>query len=869
MKQPIRRVLGIILGTLSTVTAFSVQAVNIDVPAQHPNIQSAIDAANNGDQIRVSAGTYNEIIDFKGKDIQVRAVSGPKSTTINGNGASPVVLIDEGVPGTAVFAGFTVTGGVGDAGLSGGGIKCAGSNVEIFNNIIRNNSAARGAGLLMVDQFGLPCNARVHGNIIENNSAVEVGGGIAAINSSPVVEDNIIRFNTVAGAELDPDDRRAGPAGGGIYINKARGGMYDYNVIYSNSAEHAGGGVFAIISRTKIRHNRILKNVSRFGAGVHLEANSDPVEDLGIELSYNSIALNVGRNVAPGDTAEVMGAGLGGFGSHLQVAGNSFLFNENQGGAECDLNANPGRCAFGGGVGIFSDGKDVEVELEHNIMAGNKSNFGGGAWLAGVGMEVESKDNRFFLNKADSRPGLGCQNGSTCNLDSEHFQLNMLKASAPTAGSTVIGSGAVDFFNAAGKLTNSVIWKNRGQFGAVRMGRSDVDVLHNLLLDNAAIDTSGGLIMGDNGASMFLSPDVSNNIFSGNSIVQIAELGGVSAMVYNNLFNPGTGQLYSDWDSPAVTKVKTTTAQLNALPEGDENIGGGPGFVGGPFTALCRDFHLKSDSPAVNNARSTGVLLDRDGDDRTADVAPDIGVDEFTGAVPPRTCADISKVGLYDPVTGTFHLDTDNNGEVLERTVSGLGVGRPLIGDMNGDGVDDLGVFLEPSATFRFDTNGDGQVDFSRTFGRAGDKPVVGDWDGDGDDDIGIYRETMGVFFLDLDGTGPADWIFQYGPPKSEPIAGDWNGDGRDEVGVFKLLNRTFYLNMSMTDKAVTRQYKYGAPNIDLPLAGDWNGDGVDEIAIYRDSWKTVFQDGGEALANERQFRLQTPGGMVPVAGDW
>ncbi|MGB5732261.1 MAG: hypothetical protein WBN24_11670 [Acidimicrobiia bacterium] len=40
-----------------------------------------------------------------------------------------------------------------------------------------------------------------------------------------------------------------------------------------------------------------------------------------------------------------------------------------------------------------------------------------------------------------------------------------------------------------------------------------------------------------------------------------------------------------------------------------------------------------------------------------------------------------------------------------------------------------------------------GAADFSFVFGNPGDQPVVGDWDGDGVDEIGLHRESSGLFY--------------------------------------------------------------------------------------------------------------------------
>ncbi len=88
------------------------------------------------------------------------------------------------------------------------------------------------------------------------------------------------------------------------------------------------------------------------------------------------------------------------------------------------------------------------------------------------------------------------------------------------------------------------------------------------------------------------------------------------------------------------------------------------------------------------------------------------------------------------------------------------------------------------------DVDGDGKMtdaDRKTQFGQAGDIPVVGDFNGDGVDEIGVYRG--GVFYLDSNGNGridDQDQIIPMGEPGDVPVVGDWDGDGRDEVGVYR-----------------------------------------------------------------------------------
>ena len=98
------------------------------------------------------------------------------------------------------------------------------------------------------------------------------------------------------------------------------------------------------------------------------------------------------------------------------------------------------------------------------------------------------------------------------------------------------------------------------------------------------------------------------------------------------------------------------------------------------------------------------------------------------------------------------------------------------------------------------DQNGNGTLDGSdatATFRNSGDKPLVGDWDGDGDDQIGSWN--AGIFYLDQnsngvwDGIGGGDRQIAFGLSTDIPLAGDWNGDGDDDIGVRR--GKVFYLD--------------------------------------------------------------------------
>ena len=65
----------------------------INVPADQPTIQAAIDASlGGGHEVVVAPGTYNEVIDFMGKSITLRSSDGPELTIISGSGLNWTVV---------------------------------------------------------------------------------------------------------------------------------------------------------------------------------------------------------------------------------------------------------------------------------------------------------------------------------------------------------------------------------------------------------------------------------------------------------------------------------------------------------------------------------------------------------------------------------------------------------------------------------------------------------------------------------------------------------------------------------------------------------------------------------------------------------
>ena len=245
-------------------------------------IQAAIDAAFYGDTILVRAGTYEESINFNGKEIAVVAEEGAASTSISGS-EGPVVTFDSLETRSAVLQGFTITNGFGS---DGGGIKIEAASPSIAENIIVDNLACAGAGIS--SRFGSPLILRnqIVGNAKFGCSGGTGGGGIY-IGGASVAEviDNLIADNassdgggislfaagdpTIRGNEIR--DNVAAYKGGGLRLVNRSDALITQNLVHGNVAAEGGGLSWLVPSGARgprLVNNTIANNHSPMGSGV-------------------------------------------------------------------------------------------------------------------------------------------------------------------------------------------------------------------------------------------------------------------------------------------------------------------------------------------------------------------------------------------------------------------------------------------------------------------------------------------------------------------------------------------------------------------------------------------------------------------------
>lgn len=157
-------------------------------------------------------------------------------------------------------------------------------------------------------------------------------------------------------------------------------------------------------------------------------------------------------------------------------------------------------------------------------------------------------------------------------------------------------------------------------------------------------------------------------------------------------------------------------------------------------------------------------------------------------------------------------------------------------------------------------------------FGLSGDFPLVGDFDGNGKSDLGVYRAITNEFFMDINLDGKYDLTIIILDMKKDdyPIVGDWNGDGVDTLGFFRRSDATWNLLSENKSKNTTEQYSIIGVNPNaLPLVGDWDGDGFDTFGIYiANEGVFVFDD---VINPDNGFsqRINLPTSSQIIVGNW
>ncbi|MGV8125919.1 MAG: SdrD B-like domain-containing protein [Methanothrix sp.] len=189
---------------------------------------------------------------------------------------------------------------------------------------------------------------------------------------------------------------------------------------------------------------------------------------------------------------------------------------------------------------------------------------------------------------------------------------------------------------------------------------------------------------------------------------------------------------------------------------------------------------------------------------------------------PPKPMGEKAGIGLFRPSTARWYLDYDNNGASNYQVTWGASTDKPVAGDWDGDGTDEIGLFRPSTRMWYLDYDNNGASDYRVTWGDSTDIPVAGDWDGDNKDEIGLFRPSTRMWYLDYDNNGASDYRVTWGDSTDIPVAEDWDGDDKDEIGLFRPSTRMWYLDYD--DNGASDYRVTWGDSTDKPVVGRWTG---------------------------------------------
>lgn len=234
------------------------------------------------------------------------------------------------------------------------------------------------------------------------------------------------------------------------------------------------------------------------------------------------------------------------------------------------------------------------------------------------------------------------------------------------------------------------------------------------------------------------------------------------------------------------------------------------------------------------------------------------------------------------PSTGTGFA-----GSVKAHDFFGLAGETPLTGDFTGDGRDDIvtfthgpldDVYVAPSTGGAFGAS----AKWHDRFALSGEIPAVGDVNGDGRDDIVTFtRGTLGDVWVGLS-TGTSfgqgvKWHDWFAPGGEFPALGDVNGDGRDDLITFTRGDTgDVYVALSTGEGfgPGIKWHEWFSVGGEQPRVGDFNGDGRDDIATFTTNAAAdvyvALSDGSSFVGTERKWHdFFGVAGEFPYVGDF
>ena len=562
----------------------------------YDTIQGAVDAANDGDVIKVAAGTYTGVsvrsgitqVVYISKTITIQggytltdgttAYPITQPTTLDAQGGGRVIYISGDISPT--LSGLRITGGNADA---GGGVYVLTATVTLSNNTIFSNTATTGGGLYLDDSHS----TIMSGNIISTNIANYFGGGLYMEDSVADLNGNVLSANIASGGH-----------GGGLYVS-ASSVLFGGNTFSGNTAQYSGGGAYLVGSDATVSGNDLIANTAGgHGGGLYVESSS---------ATFN-------ENTLSANTAGASGGGLY-LDNSARLAGNTLLSNTANGSVSPDA---------GSGIGVQQSNN---ITLDANVILSNTASLNCGGLSLNSG-SATLNGNTIAANIASGGYGGGlCVAAGTAVVNTTSISGNTaaslggglyVDGSSVTLSRTSVlsntaseGGGGLYLYGSDATLVNSVVADNEasGAGSGLTVHSSSSQLVHTTVARNHGGDGSGLFITGEGDVENY-SPSTAalTNVILVSHTVGITITGGNTATVNSVL-----------WYATPLTV--STEATAIALVQNEHS--GDPAFA-------PDGFHLGPSSAAIDRGVNAGVTDDIDGDHRPYRNGYDLGADEWT-----------------------------------------------------------------------------------------------------------------------------------------------------------------------------------------------------------------------------------------------